>query len=139
MITIEAFGKLLKGFYTKRVSPRYPDKPPGIGFKRCVDTALVVQDYFGGQIVSDRPQFRYHVIRHCWNILPNGEEVDFTRNQFSEKRQRIISKGKSYPIERDYLLSADWNVKRYLRLKKFIEAELFGLEKSGVDRNEYLC
>ncbi|MFN3220166.1 MAG: hypothetical protein ACE367_27045 [Acidimicrobiales bacterium] len=46
-------------------------------------TAKVVQDYFGGTLViatvlrNGEP-----VEKHCWNVLPNGEHVDLTADQF---------------------------------------------------------
>lgn len=49
---------------------------PCIG--HCTITALIVQDYFWGDIVFCSHQ------DHYWNILPNGEIVDMTKNQMSE-------------------------------------------------------
>jgi hypothetical protein len=55
---------------------------PAIG--QCAVTALVVQDYLGGEIVVDR---RYH---HYWNRLPDGQYVDLTKDQFPPHVQREL-------------------------------------------------
>lgn len=46
-------------------------------------TAKVVQDYFGGTILI-APVLRNGepVEKHCWNLLPSGEQVDLTADQF---------------------------------------------------------
>lgn len=45
-------------------------------FGQCAVTALIVQDFFGGDIL-----FCHHQ-NHCWNKLPDGMEIDLTRSQF---------------------------------------------------------
>ncbi|QRY85096.1 hypothetical protein JVY00_03035 [Tsukamurella tyrosinosolvens] len=50
---------------------------------QCGTSALVVHDHFGGCLV--RGEVHIHGERvdyHWWNLLPSGEEVDFTRAQF---------------------------------------------------------
>jgi hypothetical protein len=50
---------------------------------QCAVTAKVVQDQFGGTLViaavlrNGEP-----VEKHCWNVLPSGEHVDLTADQF---------------------------------------------------------
>jgi len=51
----------------------------GSSVAQCWATALVVQDYFGGEILM------YHYgngDKHFWNCLPDGTEVDLTADQF---------------------------------------------------------
>jgi hypothetical protein len=60
---------------------------------QCVPTSLVVQDLFGGEILTAR--FGY--VEHNWNLLPSGEEVDLSRDQFTastkmETKPRKISR-----------------------------------------------
>lgn len=43
---------------------------------QCAVTALIIQDVYGGDIVYNK---RYN---HYWNKLPDGEEVDITKDQF---------------------------------------------------------
>jgi hypothetical protein len=45
-------------------------------FGQCAVTALIVQDFFGGELVFCSHQ------NHFWNRLPYGKEVDLTRSQF---------------------------------------------------------
>ncbi len=43
---------------------------------QCAVTALIIYDMFGGEIAKNK-QFN-----HLWNILPDGSQQDFSRNQF---------------------------------------------------------
>lgn len=52
-------------------------KPDG----QCFVTALIVQDFFGGDIL--RHDFGNGDI-HFWNRLPNGKEIDLTSGQFPD-------------------------------------------------------
>ena len=47
---------------------------------QCYITALVVQDFFGGQIV--RWKGPDGLGSHYWNILPDGKQVDLTSDQY---------------------------------------------------------
>ena len=47
---------------------------PALG--QCTVTALVVHDHFGGTFAKNLEH------NHIWNILPDGTEQDFTREQF---------------------------------------------------------
>jgi hypothetical protein len=47
---------------------------PEVG--QCAVTALIVQNHFGGKIAYNES------LDHFWNILPSGEELDFTSAQF---------------------------------------------------------
>ena len=52
----------------------------GSPFGQCYVTALVVQDYFGGEILV----FDYgDGDKHFWNRLPDGREYDLTADQFA--------------------------------------------------------
>lgn len=49
---------------------------------QCAVTALVVQDYLGGELLrvqASGPGFNWG---HYWNRLPSGLVVDFTQRQF---------------------------------------------------------
>ncbi|HIG94800.1 MAG: hypothetical protein QT05_C0001G0003 [archaeon GW2011_AR13] len=57
----------------------------------CRVVALIVNDYFGGEI------FFAHVVgnsnyTHYWNKLSNGKEVDFTKDQFSKDVKLTVPK-----------------------------------------------
>lgn len=49
---------------------------PEIG--QCAVTALLLQDYLGGDIAFNEAN------DHFWNILPNGESLDLTHKQFKK-------------------------------------------------------
>ncbi len=51
------------------------EKNPALG--HCAVTALIIQDYFGGELVRC---LHHH---HYRNRLPDWKEVDFTKEQFS--------------------------------------------------------
>lgn len=72
---------------------------------QCAVTALVVQDYMGGDLLR--------VINlgdsHYFNRLPDGHEVDFTRGQFWEwapEDEPIVR-------DRDYVLENESTRRRY--------------------------
>ena len=46
---------------------------------QCVVTALIVQDYFGGELLRCEMTDGNS---HYWNRLPDGTEVDLTAEQF---------------------------------------------------------
>jgi hypothetical protein len=77
---------------------------------QCAVSALIVQDFFGGQIlrtvVGD--------VSHYWNLLPSGEEVDLTREQFG----RTITTDDALSRPRDYLLSFEDTRRRYALLRR---------------------
>lgn len=52
----------------------WSEKNPALG--QCVVTALVIQDLLGGTFAKNK---KYN---HVWNILPDGTEQDYTREQF---------------------------------------------------------
>lgn len=61
-----------------------PSRNPGSRSRsQCGTTALVLQDWLGGEIiVADAFRDGQRVGVHYWNRLPSGEEVDLTRDQF---------------------------------------------------------
>lgn len=48
-------------------------------YGQCYITTLIVNDYFGGEILKTK---LLNGITHYWNLI-NGKEVDLTRSQFS--------------------------------------------------------
>jgi hypothetical protein len=49
---------------------------PSLG--QCAVTALVIQDYFGGELIRAEVEGR----SHYWNVV-DGETIDLTRDQFA--------------------------------------------------------
>jgi hypothetical protein len=56
------------------LSDEWNAQNPALG--QCAVTALVVQDYLGGELLYCRHNYHY------WNRLPDKEEIDFTKEQF---------------------------------------------------------
>ena len=76
---IEKLSNVLRKSWSKET--RHPDfvkdwskDNPAKG--QCAVTAFIVQDYFGGKLAYNRMHF------HIWNILPDGETIDLTKDQF---------------------------------------------------------
>ena len=89
---------------------------------QCAVTALVVQDYFDGDLMrcplSDGDS-------HYWNRLPDGNEIDLTFQQFAYTHQIDIN-GETIVRDRDYVLSFPDTVKRYDILRNRVKEVLFG-------------
>ncbi|MFV0306550.1 MAG: hypothetical protein ACK5OX_02265 [Desertimonas sp.] len=50
---------------------------------QCAVTAKVVQDYLGGTLViATVLRDGEPVEKHCWNVLPGGQHLDLTADQF---------------------------------------------------------
>ncbi len=85
----------------------------------CRVVALIVQDYFGGEIlysyVKENPKWD-----HYWNKLENGNEIDFTKDQFSKKVKFIKPK----TISRKEALKSKIAQKGYNLLKKRVVRKL---------------
>ena len=94
---------------------------PCIG--HCTITALIVQDYFWGDIVFCNHQDHYR------NKLPNGEIVDMTKNQMWEKEICCVDE----KCDRTNLLENHKSIQaktkeRYLLLKHRVT---IGIEELG--------
>lgn len=59
-----------------RQKDEWKKENPTIG--QCAVTALVINELYGGQIVYNEEY------NHFWNILPSGQEIDLTKDQFGE-------------------------------------------------------
>lgn len=97
-------------------------KNPSAG--QCLVTSLIVQDFFGGEILSAGMEFKTgrenYVEYHFWNRLPDGREIDFTRNQFP--KGTIIPKGE--PESESSLLDNDYTRYRYNLLRARVMREI---------------
>lgn len=75
---------------------------------QCAVTALVVQDYFGGELRRGE----VGAVSHYWNVLPSGNELDFTRHQFPDD----VDIANVEPRTREYVLSHAGTARRYYEL-----------------------
>lgn len=94
-------------------SPTWSAERPSVG--QCAVTALLVQDYFGGELLRG-------VVcgeSHYWNRLPDGSEVDLTAQQFSDYRLDAPPEVR----DRAYVLSFPDTGNRY-RLLRAVVASL---------------
>lgn len=54
----------------------------------CAVVSMLAQDIFGGEIVTTTFERKPGVLEHHYfNILPNGQKVDFTNNQFPKNTE----------------------------------------------------
>ena len=67
---------------------------------QCITTVLVVHDAFGGELVCGDVHVDGRLVdHHWWNRLPDGADVDLTRDQFAP--QEVISGGTQVPRPAD--------------------------------------
>jgi len=93
---------------------KWSDKNPAFG--QCAVTALIIQDFLGGEIL-----YCEH-FNHYWNRLPSGEEVDLTHSQFGNKVRPCADK----VVPREYVLESESEkaaktLERYLLLRNKID------------------
>jgi hypothetical protein len=88
---------------------------------QCAVTALIVQDYFGGDLMRCKLN---DDDSHYWNRISDGNEIDLTFEQFAYTGQTDV--GETVIRSRDYVLSFPDTLKRYEILKYRIEEFLFG-------------
>jgi len=118
---LNTLEKALQKSWSKETSYRpneWSDVNPSFG--QCAITALIVNDYFGGDIVwSEALLPSGQKISHFFNMI-NGQEVDLTRSQFPDGT--IIPKGievkKDFASTRDYLMSYKEKNSRYDALRE---------------------
>jgi hypothetical protein len=78
-----------------KLQEKWSHENPSLG--QCAVTALIIQDYFGGDLLYCKHR------NHYWNRLPNGKEVDLTRDQFPENVIVCLDEIKS----REYVLESE--------------------------------
>jgi hypothetical protein len=72
-------------------------------------TALIVQDHLGGKLIRAEVEG----VSHYWNRLPDGTEIDLTRDQFAQ-----FSPGRVETRSREYVLSFPETARRYHMLEE---------------------
>lgn len=95
-------------------------------FGQCAVSALVVNDYFGGDIVwSDALLPTGQKVSHYFNLI-DGKVVDLTRSQFPEGTviPEGVEKKKDFASTREFMLSSDNTKKRYELLKEIVRNNL---------------
>ena len=84
----------------------------------CAVVSLLVQDILGGDILWASLEGTQWSGNHYWNLLPDGEEIDFTKSQFGENRPNL----KGETRDRSFLLSSkDTDNKYQILFKRYKE------------------
>lgn len=89
---------------------------------QCVVMALIVQDYFGGEILHVKIEVDGVFGSHHWNRLPDGTEIDLTRRYLPENTIIPTGKVRARSVLERALPSLPEVVKKYEILKTKIEA-----------------
>lgn len=123
-MNISRFLKFLQKSWfpeTSKTPEKWSEENPAIG--QCAVTALVVQDYFGGEIVwAEVVLLNGEKVSHYFNLI-DGEEIDLTRSQFPVGSiiPRGVSKTQGFASTREYMLSDPDTVRRYELLKEKVQ------------------
>lgn len=114
---LESLAEALERAWSRQTSadPEHwiPENP---AWGQCAVTALVVQDEFGGDLL----RATVDDVSHYWNLLPDGSEVDLTREQFPEG----ATYGPTVVKDREYVLSFPDTASRYLLLRRQLRTDL---------------
>ena len=119
--------KVLQKSWSKETSycpNEWNQSNPSLG--QCAITALIANDYFGGEIVwAEAVLPDGQKISHFFNYI-NGKEVDLTRSQFPGGTviPTGIEKKKDFASTREYLLSYENKNSRYAALKEKVVENL---------------
>src|SRR5579875_2413073 len=86
-------------YATKEDPPRKPgDRSRG----QCGTTAIVLQDWLGGEVLAAEVwRDGQKVGAHYWNQLPDGTEIDLTAGQFLPNEQVVGRRVTSRPPQAD--------------------------------------
>jgi hypothetical protein len=110
-MTIE--DRIRKAWSLESTKDWRPDNP---AWGQCAVTALVVQDELGGTLLRGEVA---GIGSHYWNRLPDGGELDLTREQFAPSVQITNPQERS----REYVLSFPDTAKRYAVLRRRFEGQ----------------
>ena len=90
---ISASGGYIVAAYVGDVQRRTSADPEGWSphnrpWGQCAVTALVVQDRFGGELL----RARVDGVSHYWNRLPDGSELDLTRERVRQLEGQALAR-----------------------------------------------
>jgi hypothetical protein len=95
---------------TTSASTDWTPERPSVG--QCAVTALIVQDELGGVLLRTINAN----VSHYWNRLPDGSELDLTRDQFD-----VWEPGEIVERDREYVLSFPETRRRYEELRSAVD------------------
>lgn len=124
-MTPEKLQELLRKSWTRETSAKPEDwSPENPAWGQCAVSAVVGWDLLGGKIVRTQRKMiiekngkMIYQGNHYWNLLPDGREIDFTKEQFPLNTPIPEAK----PITKDYILSFAPTRKRYALLRLEVE------------------
>ena len=119
-IDILSLEKALRSSWCRETSsdPKYwKESNPSLG--QCGPTALLVQDYFKGDLLFGLIGYNDNIYgTHIWNILHDGKEKDLTREQYGNIPESCFIGKKT---SREEALKEDGTRKRYEILKNKVK------------------
>lgn len=113
-LDINLFKKIL--FESLSVETCYPKdrkdwKPENPAWGHCAVTALLVQEFFGGEILDNN-----ETLKHFWNKIDN-KEIDLTESQFEGGKNPYKGQGRNR--DRKNLLRGHTKQRYFLLRKRF--------------------
>lgn len=99
---------------------------------QCAVSSLIVQDYLGGEIQRAKAIFQGKRESHFYNVLPNGDIMDTTREQYPHTitlEEAPVTLG-HYTSVREKLLDGVDNARKYTLLKALVRQ---ALDSYGID------
>ena len=130
---LKIFGdRVKKSFYENTDAPLVGPGESNPTFGQCSISALVVQHFFGGEIMEtelpEEWQKKFGFNNHFWNRIA-GQDIDFTKEQFPPDfpYDDLINGrlGAIRPRGREYLLANQKMADNYGRAMKRLEKILF--------------
>ncbi len=121
---LEAILKVCWNKETSSDPDNWSQDNPSYG--QCAVTSLIVNDYFGGEIVWANALLPNKTeVSHYFNRIGDAE-LDLTRAQFPEGTTvpKGIPKSKEFSSTREYILSYPITQKRYETLKTMVQGLL---------------
>ncbi len=107
-IALEKSWSADTAFNRKKWDPKNP------AAQQCWVAAMVVQKFLGGEIKAVRLGDGDD---HWWNVLPDGKEIDLTKNQFP--KDFVCPPGKT--VNGRAAFRNPWNYKRFKILEERVE------------------
>lgn len=98
---------------------------------QCIISSLIVQDYFGGELVRFKVTGENIDETHFCNLLDGDVLIDTTVSQYQTpvSQTRKPEKLDGYTSTRERLLADDDTLRRYDLLKSHVDAQLASLQR----------
>lgn len=99
--------------------------PQNSALGQCISSSLVAYDLLGADIVKGWANIKElcFVSHHTWNCLPDGREIDFTKEQFPPSATFLKSEIIKNPGN-IYLYLTKGEIKKYVSLRLAVENQI---------------